>query len=53
MVNRELLMLYLQRLWLYAELGILKLRAMWYASEIEYLDRRIAEVERELAEDGS
>jgi len=48
MVSGELFMLYLRRIWLYIEYWILTLQVMWYQSEIEYLDRRIAKLEREL-----
>jgi len=40
------LMLSLQRVGLYVEGGMLKLQTMWFESEIEYLDRRIAELEQ-------
>jgi len=37
----------LQRVWLYAERGCLLFQRAWYASEIEYLERRLAKLDQE------
>jgi len=44
----ELLQFGLRLLWLYIQHGVLTLQVMWYESEIKYLDKRIAELERDL-----
>lgn len=44
------LILCLQRAWLYAEYTFHTFMVMWYESEIKYLDKRIARLERELAD---
>jgi len=37
----------LQRLWLYMERGILTFQVKWLASEIKYIDKRVAELEKD------
>ncbi len=46
----EWLFYYLQLAWLYIKHGLLTFQVMWYESEIAYLDKRIAKIERELAD---
>lgn len=45
---KDLLSGYPQRLWLYMERGILTFQTKWLASEIKYIDKRIAELEKDL-----
>lgn len=44
------LTIYVQRGWLYSKHVVLTFQVMWYQSEIEYLDKRITKLERELVD---
>ena len=44
----ELLMTYLQRAWLYTKHAVFSFQVMWYESEIQYVDKRIAKLQRDL-----
>lgn len=47
----ELLVFGLRHVWLYIQRGILIFQGKWYESQIKYLDKRIAQLERELADE--
>jgi hypothetical protein len=47
----ELLVYGARLLWWYLELGVHAFLAKWYESQLKYLDKRIAQLERELADD--
>ncbi|MGC2029245.1 MAG: hypothetical protein WA642_04455 [Steroidobacteraceae bacterium] len=49
-VPLELLVIGICRLWLYIQRGVLTFQVKWYESEIKYIDKRIAQLERELAD---
>jgi len=46
----ELLISVSKLLWWHIQLGLHTFRVKWYESEVKYLDKRIAELERELAD---
>jgi hypothetical protein len=46
----ECLLSYLQLGCLYIKHAVLAFQVKWYQSEVNYLDKRIAKLERELAE---
>jgi hypothetical protein len=46
----EWLLSFLQLAWLYIKHGVLTFQLKWYESEILYIDKRIAKMERELVE---
>jgi hypothetical protein len=43
---KDLLIICLERLWLYMERGILMFQAKWLDSEIKYIDKRIVDLEK-------
>lgn len=49
-VEREYSLSYLQIGWLYIKHAVLTFQVKWYESEVQYIDRRIAKLERELAD---
>ena len=46
----ELLVFGSRLLWLYIQRGVFTFQVMWYESQIKYIDKRIAQLERELAD---
>jgi hypothetical protein len=46
----QLLIAYLQFGWLYAKRAVITFQIMWYQSEIQYIDKRIAKLECEMVE---